>query len=253
MYLLMVDKKKAKVTYEKEGGFRVASLRSSPFALSLFTRVSDHGIPYSACVNYRSAMSDFLLSRNLGKSVVDNVYEGEEHVFGTNPLQVLFFQEKNFYEDKSIPSSSDCHMTSMAKETLHCGKVVLKDVIVQMKGVGVYPSYDQLLKLAYIMNMKVSPSEDNKGLDFTTLLEGLRGIKPMTNRDLGKLTKEIFDWKFFRIAANKSVHENLWRIRSFFQAMHPIGAAFIEGNHRAVLASKVLYGQKVNASYPLNL
>ena len=45
----------------------------------------------------------------------------------------------------------------------------------------------------------------------------------------------------------------MWRVRSFFQALHPIGMAYIEGNHRTVLAYKLLYGQQVDAYFPLNI
>ena len=34
--------------------------------------------------------------------------------------------------------------------------------------------------------------------------------------------------------------------------MHPLGVAFIEGNHRAILASKMLYGRDVTTAYPIS-
>lgn len=71
------------------------------------------------------------------------------------------------------------------------------------------------------------------------------------SKDFIWFLKNVLHWKFFHIAVNKSIHENMWCIRSFFQTLHLIGAACTEGNHRAVLAPKVLYGQKVNAPYPL--
>ena len=46
--------------------------------------------------------------------------------------------------------------------------------------------------------------------------------------------------------------ENLWRVRSFFQSLHPIGISFVEGNHHAILANKLLYGINLDLIYPLS-
>ena len=250
----MIDEEKAPIKYDSEEEFKVSgTIKSSPFLLSLFTRVSDHGILYSSTANYRLATAENITASEPAKtSMYMNAYKGKEMIFSTNAMQVMFFQEKEIWEDEANPIDTECIMTSMARESIKIGGTIIKDLIVKFKKVGVFPSMEQLLKVAYILNVKVGKGTGRAELDFAALFdEKLRSFKPSTAGVIVDWVYGVLGWQFFGLTRN--VHEDLWRIRSFFQALHPIGVAFIEGNHRAVLASKMLYGQFIEQPYPLTL
>jgi len=88
-------------------------------------------------------------------------------------------------------------------------------------------------------------------MDFLSLFNHTHQITPNSIEALKTIVHDHFKWPFFNFPPNKSLQEHLWRVRSYFQSLHPIGIGYIEGNHRAVLTCKLLYGQKVNAAYPL--
>jgi hypothetical protein len=131
--------------------------------------------------------------------------------------------------------------------------MTIKETLVKFTKVGVFPSQRELLKLAYIMNVRVAkPNQKNPWhLDYVKILQAFQLYTPTSLGDLKDFVKKQLDWPFFEFV-DRTLWENMWRLRSFFQALHPIGLAFVEGNHRAVLASKMLYGQKLESSYPLH-
>ena len=215
----MIDTTKTIASYEKEGVFLSApQVKSNFFITSLFTRVSDHGILYSAPVNYRSARSENLTSRSeFSNSMLDHALSSaSRNIFSTNPLNVFFFQEKDFSGQKGGQQKyNGGRMTSMAKETLKIGGTTINDVTVQFKNVGVFPSEDQLLKVAYILNVKVAgaTAEELKlrMLDFAPVLTKYRHFIPDTYEHLEKLVRDQFQWKFFGLKG-WTLCQNMWRI-----------------------------------------
>jgi hypothetical protein len=69
---------------------------SNLFFLSLFTRVSDHGIIYSVPTNHRHANNRTLLSVETNQqSLVHHAFgTGNNSVFSTNPVSIMFYEEK---------------------------------------------------------------------------------------------------------------------------------------------------------------
>ena len=130
----------------------------------------------------------------------------------------------------------------------------VKGVLAKLDTYGFLVSQEELLKVAYILNVKITDELQNtnlpSSLDFTTILASYSDIKPHTLEDLHNFASNRLNWKCFELG-QASVYEEMWWIRSFFQAMHPLGVSFIEGNHHAVLASKLLYGHAVDATFPL--
>ena len=246
------------VLYSRDEEFMTPpAVKSNLFILSLFTRVSDHGIIYSSPANFRPALGAALENRALfGTSLVDQVnFSMDESIFASNAMCVLFYQERSLKEGDTH-SYDGCHLTSIAKENLKIGSTLIKEVSIKFRKVGVFPSQNQLLKLAYILNVKVAPPSDvtasrPKLLDFQSILQEFHDFKPISNEALSQFVKRKLKWKFFDIHMKKRLCVNMRRVRSFFQCLQPIGLAFIEGNHRALLASKVLYGENVNACYPI--
>ena len=249
----MLDEEKPSLKFEIDEEFKVSStIKSSPFLLSLFTRVSDHGILYSSSVNFRMAMAENFSTNDPKKpSMIMNAYKGKEHIFSTNAMQVMFFQEKEVGDDDADPIDYDCFMTLLARESIKIGGTTIKDMVVKFKKVGVFPSMEQLLKVAYILNVKVGKGAGRAELDFGALFsDKLRLVKPTSEQSIVDLVYDTLGWHFFKLN-RVNIRDDLLRIRSFFQALHPIGVAFIEGNHRAVLAGKMLYGQFIDQPYPL--
>jgi hypothetical protein len=230
------------------------------FAISLFTRVTDHGIQYSCPVNFRSAMTELFTRKEDSRlSLVEQVHKGKRGIFSTNPILVSLYEECNLglMEPEDEKDSEPMFMRSMAKETLVVSRdgTTIKDVLVKLKRYGLFPSQDQWLKVAYILNVKISKAivqpEMPDLLDVKRVIEHLK-VVPQSNSDLEEFVRDTLDWPFFELhEETKTVYENLWRIRTFFQAMQPVGMSFIEGNHRAVLASKMLYGQDVAEPLPM--
>ena len=151
----MLDEHKH-VEYTKDGNFQTSPpLESNLFIMSLFTRVSDHGIPYSKPCNHRHPVNSNLLSREKHKlSLVDQVTQGDETVFSGNSVSIMFYQEKSFValDERNFEG---CILTSIARETLKVGNLETKDVKIKFRKTAVFPTQNQLLKLAYIMNIKV--------------------------------------------------------------------------------------------------
>ena len=233
-------------------------VKTNFFALTLFSRVSDHGILYSPQANYRSVMAEYLKDREShSQSMVDSVFSTKnKDIFNTNPMQVLFFQEKTLPENltKKLPT---CEMVSMAKETLNLGIYKIKDAKIKTDKYGVFPSRNAFLRLAFILGVEVAPpvaAEDKENpifFDYTTILEFFgQSTLPTTTKSLKKFIEDNLKWKFFELG-ERPMWLNMWRLRSFFQALHPIGLAYVEGQHRGVLACKMLYGVDVAESYPL--
>ena len=184
----MIDTRKAVVEYDCDGEFMESgTIKSSPFLLSLFTRVSDHGILYSPCANFRMAMAENFMTKDSNKpSMLANAYRGKEYIFSTNAMQVMFFQEKNLCNDDGKSKGSEYNMQSMARESLKIGGTIRKDLVVKFKKVGVFPSTEQMLKVAYILNVKVGYGRGTKELDFGGLFDDkLRNVKPMMYQLLG--------------------------------------------------------------------
>jgi hypothetical protein len=157
----MLNSQKPPVEYGTDGHLRIASVvKTNPFVLTLFTRVSDHGVLYSPPANYRSAMTELLIDRETHKlSLLDQVYTDNDGVFNSNPMNIMFFQEKPDYAVFNPGNTMDlkpCFMNSCGKETLHLGNITVKEVKLQFKKIAVLPSQQQLLCLAYIMNVKIS-------------------------------------------------------------------------------------------------
>ena len=258
--------------YTEENCFRVSStLRSKLFMLSLSTRVSDHGILYGLAANYRSAMPEQLKSNIDGKpSLVDHAYMDHESVFNSNPMSVVFYQET--LEANTTDNTSQ-RLVSLAQESMKIGEVVLKAVVAEFNKLGVLPSQTELLQIAYILNLHIRPPTNKTDcLDFASILSAYADIQPRTREQLQSFVHDKLKWTFFKFVSRQdnkkrndgkgknedsgnevlsSVYEEMWHVRSFFQALHTMGVSYIEGNHRAVLASKLLYGHKVDATYPL--
>ena len=144
----------------------------------------------------------------------------------------------------------------MAKETVNIGNSaddndqIINDVQILFDKVGILPTIEEYLKLAFIFNVKVPKPQDHN-LDFKSIFQKFQSVKPNDNETLKQMIHNIFEWPFFKVQDRKSPFENLCRLRSFFQALTPIGISYIEGNHRGLLASKVLYGQQILEEYPL--
>jgi hypothetical protein len=233
---------------------------SNLFFLSLFSRISDHGILYSLRANHRIANNEFLLSREKDdKSLVDQVYSEDASVFSSNAVTLLFYQEKDLVT-QDVGNFPECRLTSMARESLQIGDMKVTEVQVKFRKTGVFPSQQQLLKLAYILNHKLliarpfdmdSKCPHPRMLDFEAIISPFSSCKAYNNKTLESFVKKELGWACFQVFSKESYFENMCRLRSFFQCMHPIGISFVEGNHRAVLASKVLYGQPVNLPFPL--
>jgi hypothetical protein len=132
-----------------------------------------------------------------------------------------------------------------------------KKVKFSTKSVAVYPSYKDLLHIGFILDKSIAKpldiTPDYRYQNFAAILQEFQNTTPTTINELKKIVQQQFNWTFFEFPKGKSLHEHLWRVRSFFQSLHSIGIGYIEGNHRAVLACKLLYGTKVNATYPLKL
>ena len=246
------------VPYTEDEEFMTApQVKSNLFILSLFTRVSDHGILYSSPANFRPAMGEALVDRKLfGRSLVDEVYSPKDQsIFATNAMCVLFYQEKDIREGDTH-NYDGCFLSSIAKETVRVRSDYIKELSIKFRKIGVFPSQNQLLKLAYILNVHVAPPSDASArpprhLDFASILQAYHGFEPSSNASLQQFLKKQLKWPFFDIDLTARLSENMRKVRSFFQCLHPIGLAYIEGNHRALLASKLLYGQGVHAFYPL--
>jgi hypothetical protein len=147
-------------------------------------------------------------------------------------------------------------LTSLANETIKVGhtedenNMLITDIKINFRKHGVHPSVEEYLKLAFILNFKVPPS-GLKTLDFTSMFKKFHMIRPIDHISLQKIVSETFEWPFFKILETQSVYHNLCRLRSFFQMLTPIGISFVEGNHRGLLAGKVLYGQQILEGFPL--
>ena len=84
------------VEYSEDHPFHISpTIRTNLFILSLFTRVSDHGILYSPRTNYRKGRSEFLLNREkFTTSLVDIAFTNDQQsIFCGNPIELLFFKE----------------------------------------------------------------------------------------------------------------------------------------------------------------
>jgi len=163
--------------------------KSNFFAISLFTRVTDHGIPYCSPVNFRSAMTEvFTKKEDAQNSLVEQVYTGKPAIFSTNPLLATLYEESSVVnkspEEQRL--SEPLFMKSMAKETFKVGKnsTVIKDVVMKMKRIGLFPNQDQWLKVAYILNVKIADALEQEQmpvlLDVKSVIEHLK-VLPQTN------------------------------------------------------------------------
>lgn len=66
------------------------------FAISLFTRVTDHGIQYSCPVNFCSAMMELFRKKEDSRlSLVEQVHKGKRGIFSTNPIMASLYEESS--------------------------------------------------------------------------------------------------------------------------------------------------------------
>ena len=148
-----------------------------------------------------------------------------------------------------------CRMTSMSMESLKSGNLQVSQVLFKKESLPVHPTQRDLLQLAFIFYLDIAkPDKNDKDqwfLDFSSILQAFTEETPETTLKLKSIVHQRFEWKFFEFPENCTLQYHLTRVRSFFQTLHRIGIAFVEGNHRAVLAAKLLYGQKVNSTFPL--
>jgi hypothetical protein len=219
------------------------------------SRCSDHDILHGAPANYRFAMKEsFFVGDDGHQSMYDQCFTGRPNVFGTNSMIVLPFQEESVDSDV-MNLYDDCRLLSFSKENLWIGETLVKEVKVKFDSIAVVPTETWVKMVAFILNRKIAPfgntEWNGKQHDFSSILTSLNDIHPSSNEDLLKFIA-LVDWPFFRIEGY-SFNVNMWRIRSFFQALHPVGLSFVEGNHRAVLASSVLYGgMDLSKPFPLD-
>ena len=135
-------------------------------------------------------------------------------------MQVLFFQEHHL--DISDRKGLIAPMISMAQETLTIGKKnsTVKGVLVELDKYGCLVSQEELLKVAYILNVKITDELQNtnlpSSLDFTTILASYSDIKPCTLKDLQDFVSNRLNWKCYELG-QASVYEEMWQIRSFFK------------------------------------
>ena len=129
--------------------------------------------------------------------------------------------------------------------------------------VALFPVQHQLLKVAYILNVKIAKpttTDYPQQLDYHSILSHFQLHAPSSITQLKTIVYDVLDWKFFQFSETQTENdklslevqffENLWRVRSFFQSLHEIGLGYVEGNHRGVLASKLMYGQQIHSPYP---
>jgi hypothetical protein len=253
----VVDVQKEAPVYDREPKFHQAPIvKTNFFALTFLTRITEHGIMYSPKVNCRSVNPEYLLDNSKDKSLVDRALASGDNCFSSSPFHVLFYQEKSLGEIDLTGQSKAAKspMQSLTKETLKIGSLKIKDVTVKTNKIGVFPSSDQLLRLAFILGVKVAvpPDVNTKDLDYPAILNFFhQATQPRSVKELKLFLHKDLKWTFFDLHKGP-LYINLWRVRSFFQTITKIGIAFIEGQHRAVLAAKLLYGQPVNIHYPLD-
>jgi hypothetical protein len=189
----MVDENKEVVAYKRDGKFQTApTVECNFFVLSLFTRVSDHFIPYSTPCNHRHPVNENLLSRKLDKlSLVDQVYDGAQNVFSGNAVNVIFYQEKEIKDPDDLDFPG-CKLTSIARETIKVGMKEAKEVKINFSKTASFPTHHQLLKLAFIMGVHIAPptdrTKDSRLLDFTSSLSHFASycnrVQPKNTQDL---------------------------------------------------------------------
>jgi hypothetical protein len=265
----MMDDNMTTPQYSKDDNFQTSRpVQTNLFTLSLLTRVSDQGVLYSCPANHRNPINDNLLKCEIDeKSMVEQVYTGEPGVFSGNSVSLLFYQEKDM-SGFDVAEHRDSLLTSISRETIRVDNTQVKDVKMKFMKLGVVPSNDQLLKLAYILNVKIAPPcLESKGqkklsstpkkassrlLDYSSVLAAFAKCSPSTNKNLEGFVNKHLQWKCFKVKKQLNFYDNMCRVRSFLQCMHSIGVSYVEGNHRAVLAGKLLYGQPVNMHYPLS-
>lgn len=262
-YTNMENKLLPKMMYDNDEHFEIGpSIRTNIFMLTLFTRITDFGVLYGPAVNYRPALDENLLDREkFPISLVDAAYSEAApfNIFAGNPFEILFYKEKKLenWDPDNYWALASCRLQSLALEHIKAGNHSRKKVQLRKTTVAVYPTRKDVMRLAYILNREVAipKTTDPKNiyLDYHSLFFGFQTMYPRTEQDLKEIVRDKFNWPFFQFPEGKMLCEHMWRVRSFFQSMHSIGIGYIEGNHRAVLACKTLYGQKVNAAFPLHL
>ena len=250
----MEDRAKAAPQFVPQDEFFIAgTVTTTFFGLSLFTRVSEHGLLYAPPVNFRSALCTVLKDKGKsGMSLEDHAFSNKmQHVFQSNGLQVLFYKEKEFSE-LSEPVQKllePCKLLTMAREKIKVETQIIEEVLLKFEKVPLFPTQEQLLQVAYILNVPITPagSHSDKNypqfLDFASILFHLKHFSPDNTEQLTQFIKNTLKWIFFELTECRTTkgdhpgieeakfYENMWRLRSFFQALHPIGVAYVEGNH----------------------
>ena len=257
---LNLDTAASKTKYDTHGGIDVTNtINSNFYILSLFTRVTDHGIIYSLPANFRRGLTENLTNHiNFQESLLDHAYGSNEDIFSNSPLNILFFQEKQLSYVTNIHNRDldKARMTSLGLETIKVAEENINEVSVKIDRIGIVPSHKELLKIAYIMNLKIGKPQNHgearpNHLDYCSILSEFQDVRILNQKNLNEFVYNKLNWTFFNMQDN-NFKENLWRVRSFFQSLHPIGISFVEGNHRSILANKLLYGINLDLIYPLS-
>jgi hypothetical protein len=89
--------------------------------------------------------------------------------------------------------------------------------------------------------------------DYQHILSAYGSIQFNTNDSIQKFVKDSLDWGFFTIDLAQPPYYNMRCLRSFLQLLTPVGISFVEGNHRIVIASKLLYGQALDNPVPFEM
>jgi hypothetical protein len=227
------------------------NIGSSFFKLTLLTRCTEVGLLYGPKTNYRLASKDKMTVKNrLRKSMLEYALSsGNENEF--NPkMSVAFYQI-----EKSNDSKNAVRLTSIAKETVKLTDTVFENCQVHIDEASVkHVSNFELLKLCYILKEKPTKkrngSEYSEVYDYRTILNG-QGPKTINNNDdLKTYVHNNLDWRFFKVKTDLSVHENIWRVRSFFQVLTGVGISIVEGGHRMTLTAKLLTGMTIDDEIP---
>ena len=228
------------------------------FAISLFMKKTASGAEMMLPVNQRIVRStNFDIEDNQETTINGVVMEDHNRSFQTNPCHVLFSRLQSVMEGKE-----ETHIQSVLEANYKQEEKNYSNRVITKKGcTALKVTESDLLGLAVIFNAPILRNSVHNNihvLDFKTILTHIS--QTITINKFQEYVTDILKLPFYdnlktiqhndKTTDQTDHYNNLSEFQDFIHHITPVFLSHNEGNHRALIGSRLFYGKPVDLQLP---